>query len=64
MAANYWVSTQRLRWLYTKESLADTRQKLEESDKIFSQHYPLPDLRLLSIYFSQRTPFPPPLPCK
>lgn len=55
MAANYWVSSQRMRWLFTKESLAETRQKLEDNDKSFAQQYPLPDMRLLSIYFSQRT---------
>ncbi|KAK2759170.1 RNA polymerase II holoenzyme cyclin-like subunit [Arachnomyces sp. PD_36] len=54
MAANYWVSSQRSQWLFTKESLAETRQKLEEADKLFSQQCPLPDLRLLSIYFSQQ----------
>lgn len=54
MAANYWNSTQKKYWTFTKKELAEIRQNLEaESGQIVSQ-YPLPDRRLLNIYFSHR----------
>jgi len=54
MAANYWASTQRRHWQFTKEQLSDIRERLEDSDRGSVQQYPLPDRRLLSIYFNQR----------
>lgn len=54
MAANYWVSTQRRHWLFTREKLADIRDRLRESDKVAYSQFPLPDQRLLNIYFNQR----------
>lgn len=51
MAADYWASTQRRHWLFTREKLADAREKAKE--KVPSQ-FPLPDQRLLNIYFNQR----------
>lgn len=54
MASNYWESTQRRFWTFTKQQLATERKKLEESDKNLVNAYPLPDRRLLSIYFSHR----------
>lgn len=54
MAANYWNSTQKKYWTFTKKELAEIRKNLEaESGQIVSQ-YPLPDRRLLNIYFSHR----------
>ncbi|KAI9865334.1 MAG: RNA polymerase II holoenzyme cyclin-like subunit [Vezdaea acicularis] len=53
MAANYWVSTQRLHWQFTREKLAEIRQKLEDEDKQFIQQFPLPERRLLSMYFNK-----------
>ncbi|CAG8951949.1 hypothetical protein HYFRA_00005755 [Hymenoscyphus fraxineus] len=54
MAANYWESTQRRNWLYTREQLDDLRKKLEDDDPTRVQLYPLPQLRYLSIYFNQQ----------
>jgi len=54
MAANYWESTQRKHWQFTKLELAQLRQKLEDEDKNLVQTYPLPQLRHLSIFFNQR----------
>ncbi|KAF5862004.1 RNA polymerase II holoenzyme cyclin-like subunit [Aspergillus alliaceus] len=54
MAANYWASTQRRHWLFTKERLADIRESFRESDKAAHSQFPLPDHRLLNIYFSQQ----------
>lgn len=56
MAANYWVSTQRLHWQFTREKLAEIRQKLEDEDKQFIQQFPLPERRLLSMYFNKGPP--------
>ena len=55
MAANYWVSTQRRHWQFSRETLAERRQKLEDDDRPLVQQYPLPDRRLLSQFFNQRT---------
>ncbi len=55
MAANYWASTQRRHWQFTKDQLSDIREKLEDDDRGFVQQYPLPNRRLLSIFFNQRT---------
>lgn len=54
MAANYWESTQRRHWQFTKFQLAERRQKLEDEDQNLVQMYPLPELRHLSIFFNQR----------
>ncbi|KAL8837960.1 MAG: hypothetical protein Q9170_002332 [Blastenia crenularia] len=54
MAANYWASTQRLYWRFTKAGLSDMRQKLENEDRTILQQYPLPDIRLISIFFNQQ----------
>lgn len=55
MAANYWDSTQRRYWLFSKEELASMRQKLQEENAELNQLFPLPQLRHLNIYFNQRT---------
>ena len=54
MAANYWESTQRRHWQYTRETLSDIRQALEDEDRTLVQQYPLPERRLYSIFFNQR----------
>lgn len=58
MAANYWTSTQRRHWLFTRERLAEIRENLKEKDKLAHQQFPLPDLRHLNIFFNQRQPYP------
>ncbi|KAL9062284.1 MAG: hypothetical protein Q9157_009061 [Trypethelium eluteriae] len=63
MAANYWSSTQRRFWTFTKQEIAEMRENLDQSDGNASQQYPLPETRLLNIYFHQRTsPFVSPSP--
>jgi cyclin C len=54
MAANYWDSTQRKYWTFTKQQLAQERRKNEEVDRALVQQFPLPDRRLLSIHFNHR----------
>jgi cyclin-C len=54
MAANFWASTQRRHWLFSKEKLAEIRDNLKEQDKLAHSQFPLPDSRLLNIYFNQR----------
>jgi cyclin C len=54
MAANYWASTQRKNWLFTRERLAEIRENFKEKDKASHTQFPLPDQRLLNIYFNQR----------
>ncbi|KAL1981617.1 hypothetical protein VTN96DRAFT_2389 [Rasamsonia emersonii] len=54
MAANYWTSTQRRHWLFTRERLAEIRENLKEKDKLAHQQFPLPDLRHLNIFFNQQ----------
>ena len=54
MAANYWVSTQRRHWQFSREALMDIRQGLEDEDRNLVQQYPLPDRRHLSFFFNGR----------
>ncbi|TPX07796.1 uncharacterized protein E0L32_010483 [Thyridium curvatum] len=54
MAANYWDSTQRRHWQFTKTQLASMRQKLEDDDPSLVQMFPLPQLRHLNIWFNQQ----------
>ena len=61
MAANYWESTQRRHWQFTKDELAAMRQRLDDEDPALVQMFPLPQLRHLNIYFNQRTPSSVPL---
>lgn len=53
MAANYWESTQRKYWQFTKLELSNLRQELEEEDRTLVQTYPLPQIRHISIFFNQ-----------
>lgn len=54
MASNYWESTQRRFWTFTKQQLALERKKMEEAERNLVSLYPLPDRRHLSIYFYHR----------
>ena len=55
MAANYWSSTQRRFWFFSKEKLASMHEEIEDQDRDLAQQYPLPDRRLLTIYLKDRT---------
>jgi hypothetical protein len=59
MSANYWDSTQRKYWLFSKDELADMRQKLEDDNAELIQMFPLKQVRHLYIYFNQRRPSNP-----
>ncbi|PTB41265.1 RNA polymerase II holoenzyme cyclin-like subunit [Trichoderma asperellum] len=54
MSANYWESTQKRYWLFTKDELASMRQKLEEENTELVRMFPLPQPRHLAIYFNQQ----------
>lgn len=54
MAANFWESTQRRHWQFSKDELAAMRQKLDDEDPALVQMFPLPQLRHLNVYFNQR----------
>ncbi|OJJ65000.1 hypothetical protein ASPSYDRAFT_54376 [Aspergillus sydowii CBS 593.65] len=54
MAANYWASTQRRHWLFSRERLVEIRDGFKEKDKTTHSQFPLPDQRLLNIYFNQQ----------
>ncbi|KAI4239230.1 MAG: hypothetical protein LQ349_000540 [Xanthoria aureola] len=54
MAANYWASTQRLHWQFSRTELQDILQHLENEDPALTQQYPLLDRRLLSIFYNQQ----------
>src|SRR5438046_562783 len=53
MAANYWSSTQRRFWLFTRDSLAEIREEREAQDRGSLSQYPLPDQRLINIYIKE-----------
>ncbi|KAJ0124716.1 cyclin-C [Diaporthe amygdali] len=54
MAANYWDSTQRKHWQFTKEQLSSMRQRLEDEDPGLVQSFGLPQWRHLNIFFNQQ----------
>lgn len=54
MASNYWESTQRRFWTFSKQQLALERKKMDEAERSLVGLYPLPDRRHLSIYFYHR----------
>jgi cyclin C len=58
MAANYWDSTQKKFWTFSKKELADIRRALENENSQVVSQYQLPDRRLLNIYFSHRRALP------
>jgi cyclin-C len=54
MASNYWESTQKKHWFFTKDALAECRYETEkENAKIIEQH-PLPDRRLMFIFIKDK----------
>lgn len=59
MSANYWESTQRRHWLFTKDQLNTMRTKLEEDNAELVRMFTLPQPRHLSIFFNQREAFVP-----
>ncbi|KAI4151678.1 MAG: hypothetical protein LQ341_000853 [Variospora aurantia] len=54
MAANFWSSTQKLYWQFSKAEIQEMRQQLESDDSAGLQQYPIPEKRLLSIFFNQQ----------
>ncbi|KAI0391007.1 cyclin-C [Xylariaceae sp. FL0594] len=54
MAANYWESSQRRFWQFSKDELAQMRERLDEREQSLVQMFPLPQRRHLSIYFNQQ----------
>ncbi|OAQ71093.1 RNA polymerase II holoenzyme cyclin-like subunit [Pochonia chlamydosporia 170] len=54
MSANYWESTQRRHWLFTKDQLSIMRQKLDDDNADLVRMFPLPQPRHLAIYFNQQ----------
>ncbi|RYP68008.1 hypothetical protein DL771_006931 [Monosporascus sp. 5C6A] len=54
MAANYWESTQRRFWQFSKDELAEMRAKLENEESSLIQMFTLPQWRHLNIYINQQ----------
>lgn len=54
MSANYWESTQRRHWLFSKDELASMRQKLDDDNIEIVRMFPLPQPRHLAMFFNQR----------
>lgn len=54
MSANYWESTQKRHWQFSKEQLASMRQKLDDDNADLVRMFPLPHPRHLAIFFNQR----------
>ena len=54
MAANYWSSTQRRFWFFSKDKLADIRKDHEEKDRSILQQHPIPDQRLIYIFLKDQ----------
>jgi hypothetical protein len=54
MAANYWDSTQRTYWTFTKDQLDDIRNQQQKDNQELHNKYPLPEPRLMNIYIQQR----------
>ncbi|KAF1984772.1 cyclin-like protein [Aulographum hederae CBS 113979] len=52
MSASWWDSTQRKFWTLSKQELSEALKKLEYDDRQLVQQYPLPEKRLLNIFFS------------
>ncbi|KAK4990436.1 RNA polymerase II holoenzyme cyclin-like subunit [Elasticomyces elasticus] len=54
MASNYWDSTQARFWTFRKPQLADMWRRLDERNQGLVDRYPLPERRLLNIYFQRQ----------
>lgn len=57
MAASYWESTQSKNWTFSKNQLAVIRKRFDDASPKLVASYPLPDRRLLHIYFWHRMLF-------
>ncbi|KAI5208687.1 C/H/G cyclin [Aureobasidium subglaciale] len=53
MAANYWDSTQRTHWTFTKDQLDDVRSQQQQDSQELYNKYPMPDPRLMNIYIGR-----------
>lgn len=56
MASNYWDSTQRNHWTFTKDELDNIRRKIDQRSNPDLLEFPQIQLRHLYIWFQQRTP--------
>jgi cyclin-C len=54
MAANYWSSTQKASWSFTKDKLAEIREDLDKQHNALVQQNPYPDRRLMFIFLRDR----------
>jgi len=54
MAANYWDSTQRTFWSFSRERLADIRDNVEVQNAKVVEQYPYPDRRLMFIFIREK----------
>ncbi|KAI1766885.1 cyclin-C [Hypoxylon sp. FL1150] len=54
MAANFWESTQRRFWQFSKDELAKMRDDLEKSEQALVQNFPLPRRTHMNIFFNQQ----------
>ncbi|KAL8965983.1 MAG: hypothetical protein Q9183_003583, partial [Haloplaca sp. 2 TL-2023] len=54
MAANFWASSQRLHWQFSRAELQELRLKIESENPDTGQQFPLPKRCLLSIFFNQQ----------
>ncbi|KAL8945496.1 MAG: hypothetical protein Q9183_008068, partial [Haloplaca sp. 2 TL-2023] len=54
MAANFWASSQRLHWQFSRAELQELRVKIESENPDTAQQFPLPKRCLLSIFFNQQ----------
>ncbi|KKA30076.1 hypothetical protein TD95_005414 [Thielaviopsis punctulata] len=52
MSANYWESTHRLNWHFSKDQLATMRRKLEDQNPDLVKTYPLQQQRHLYMFFN------------
>jgi len=55
MAASYDESSQKRNWLFSREELSNLRNQGQLDDGDLYQALPLPDWRLLSAFFRDRT---------
>lgn len=54
MAANYWNSTQRQHWCFSRDKLASLRDELDEQNATVITQYPIPDRRHFFIFLKER----------
>jgi cyclin-C len=54
MAANYWSSTQKSNWTFSRDKLADLRDEQEKQHSQLITQHPYPDRRLMFIFLRDR----------